>query len=319
MERHQIHPTIQIIKDRAREGSKPWNRTDGAKVGLVVEGGALRAVASAAELVALLKMGYRDTFDVVYGESVGAGNAAWFLSGQLDTAIATYWELVNNLSFVNPLRAFRGGMVNTKFLREQVERHYPYDYQPFVDSGITLSVIAARADKPKEAEYNPLVMISQFDDREDLLEGLTAVIQMPFFGGPPYPYKDMQLWDGGILDKFPVKSAIKDGCTHILAASSNPYDYTPKNHTWIETHLISHYFNRHNPDLGKIYLGTKLRFKQTMDFLRDKQETQDGSPFITTLALPAGSKRLGSFETNTRVLQQTASLAENATYKAFNP
>lgn len=311
------HPVFKIIKDRATTGSKPGNRTDGAKVGVVVEGGGLRAVTSAAELVALQKMGYRDTVDAVYGESVGSGNAAWFLSAQLDKAIATYWELINNMSFINPLRTFRGGMVNTKFLREQVEKHYPYQYPAFVESGIKLNILAARADKPPKSQYNPLVMISQFENREDLLDALTAAVQMPFFGGAPYLYKGMQLWDGGILDKFPVQTAIEDGCTHILAVSSSPYDYHPTDHGWIEKYLIAQYFNKYNPDLGKICLGTKASYKQTMEFLRNKQENQDGPPYIATLALPAGSKRLGTFETNAKVLQQAASIAEQSTYKVF--
>src|SRR3990167_6327504 len=145
MEKCDIHPVIQLMKNRAKEDSRPWNRTDGAKVGVVVEGGALRAVATAAELVALQRMGLRDSIDVIYGESVGAGNAAWFLSNQMDRSIATYWELVNNLGFVNPARFFRGqSIVDIPYLNEQVEAHYPHDYSALIDSGIELDVLIAR-------------------------------------------------------------------------------------------------------------------------------------------------------------------------------
>lgn len=315
----RTHPAIQIIKDRAREASKPWHRIDEAKVGVVVEGGGLRAVISAAVLVALQKMGFRDSIDIIYGESIGCGNAAWFLSGQLDSAIATYWNLVNNFSFINPLRKLTGGeIVSTRFLMKQVETHYPYNYTAFLDSGITLGILAARVDRsPQQKEYNPLITIAEFSGREDLLEGLMAAFQMPFFVGKPYPYRDMQLWDAGIIDKFPVQKAIEDGCTHILAISSSPYDYIPKDYNLLQKYTATPYFNMYNSDIGKAYLQTRRRLRETMDFLRGKQVNQDGPPYIATLALPSGTKRLSTFEIRGYVLRQAALMSKGLTLSTF--
>lgn len=318
MEQCSKHPVIQLMKDRTQEGSKPWNRTDGAKVGVVVEGGALRAVATAAELVALQKMGLTSTIDAMYGESIGAGNAAYFLQGLLDRSIATYWELVNNLGFFNPLRPLvKGNMLSIPFLMKQLEANYPYNYTPIADSGVTLNVLLARADKPVRETYQPLIRINQFDDSQDLLEALTAAVWMPFFSGDPYPYRDMRCWDGGIIDKFPIQTAIDDGCSHILALLASPFDYAPKDPGPATRFLVTNYFKKYNPDLGKSYLATQPKLRNTMELLRKKQMNQDGPPYIATIAAPVGISRLSTFEMRGKVLRQTANLAEKVTYQTF--
>lgn len=310
-----INPVFQLMKDRKLEESKVWNRTDGQKLGVVIEGGSHRAVVSAAFLSELLVMGYRDSVDVLYGESVGACNGAVFVSGQLPEAIKTYWQLVNNLAFINPLRIAIGRpMVDINFFMTQVERHYPFDFTAFIDSGIKLAVMAARVNKPQNPEENyPLVSFSDFKDNPDLLEALKAAIWMPFFCGPPYPYNGMELWDGGIIDKLPVQTAFEDGCTHILVVLATPLDYIPRELNPLEKYLSLRYLRKFNPEIADYYARVRARFRQTMLFLRQKQITHDGPPYVAILTLPKGTKRLSTFEIREKALVGMAQKAQEAT------
>lgn len=77
------HPTMQVLGDRLMNGSKPGGRSDGLKVGLVVEGGGMRGAVTGGMLMQLHDLGLKDLFDVVYGSSAGAINATYFLSGQV--------------------------------------------------------------------------------------------------------------------------------------------------------------------------------------------------------------------------------------------
>ena len=310
------HPVFELMRDRRKEGSKPWNRTDGQKLGIVVEGGSLRAVASAATLVQLYTMGYRDSVDAVYGESVGVCNGAVFISGQIPEAIRTYWELVNNYLFFNPFRFWK--MVDTDFFLDQVERHYSFDFLAFQDAGIKLGVMAARVNKPKTPDESyPLVMFSDFEDKADLIGSLKGAIQMPFFCGGPYQYKNMKLWDGGIIDKFPVKAAIEDGCTHILAALASPIDHVPKDLNPLEKYASMAYLAMFNPEIASYYSGVRKRFRQTMEFLREKQTTRDKPPYIASVGLPEGPKILSTFELNEKVLIDMADRAGEVVRKLF--
>jgi len=314
------HPVIELIKKRAKEGSKPGKRKDTFKVGLIVEGGALRGVVSAAELRALQLMGFRDSFDVIYGESVGAGNAAWFMSLQIDKAIAVYWTLINNHAFLNPLRLLLGrSLMDNDFLNQQVEEHFPISFDEFKASGIILNVLAARVDKPKNQKgvYEPEIVISDFPNKDTLISALRGGIQEPFISGDPYPFAGMELWDVGILDKLPVQKAINDGCTHILTATCCPIDYQPVKQHAFTVPIVRAYINTYSSELADHYIRTAERYRETLDFLRQKQLDYKREPFVAMLALPRGTKRLSDFEIRAHVLQEEAKLAEENTRRVF--
>lgn len=53
------HPAVQLAWRRAKAGSRPGQRTDNAKLGLVIEGGGMRGVISAGSLMMLYELGLR--------------------------------------------------------------------------------------------------------------------------------------------------------------------------------------------------------------------------------------------------------------------
>src|SRR5215475_4572318 len=92
--------TIDLLKDRARRAKQGRELRDGRKVGLIVEGGAMRGVISCASLMALEELGLTEVFDEVYGASAGAVNAAYFLAGQAAYATTIYYQKINNTRFI---------------------------------------------------------------------------------------------------------------------------------------------------------------------------------------------------------------------------
>src|SRR5437588_12812210 len=92
--------TIDLLKERARRAKQGREPADGRKLGLVVEGGAMRGVISCASLMALEELGMTNVFDEVYGASAGAVNAAYFLAGQAGYATTIYYQKINNTRFI---------------------------------------------------------------------------------------------------------------------------------------------------------------------------------------------------------------------------
>lgn len=78
------HVVARLLYDRVRVGSRPGQRTDGARIGLAIEGGGMRGAVSAGAAAALNLLGLSDAFDAVYGSSAGALIAAFFISRQLN-------------------------------------------------------------------------------------------------------------------------------------------------------------------------------------------------------------------------------------------
>src|SRR5437868_15405392 len=92
--------TIDLLKERALQRKQNRAVMDDRKIGLIVEGGAMRGVISCAALQALEELGMTAAFDEVYGASAGAVNAAYFLAGQAAYATSIYYQKINNTRFI---------------------------------------------------------------------------------------------------------------------------------------------------------------------------------------------------------------------------
>src|SRR5213083_237209 len=95
--------TIALLKQRAFRLRQDRSIFDGRKLGLIIEGGAMRGVISCAALLGLEELGMTEVFDEMYGASAGAVNAAYFLAGQAAYATTIYSQKINNTRFIRRL------------------------------------------------------------------------------------------------------------------------------------------------------------------------------------------------------------------------
>src|SRR5687767_15404331 len=80
-----------VMERRARY--RAGDRTpDGRRLGLVIEGGALRGVCSAAGAVVLAQLGLSDVFDEVHATSAAVMNASYFFTNQPLLGISVYFD-----------------------------------------------------------------------------------------------------------------------------------------------------------------------------------------------------------------------------------
>jgi predicted patatin/cPLA2 family phospholipase len=172
------HPVLQAIIHRCRTGSVPGQRSDGLKVGLVIESGAMSGVVSAGMLAALEYLGFLTAFDVVYGSSAGAINGAYFVAGQAGTGAALYYENINNSRFMNPLRFLCGAPpLSLNFLFEQaMTQEKSLDWRKVVQSPIELVPMGSSVKTGKA------VLLRGAQSRESLFQRLKASAQFPFLG-----------------------------------------------------------------------------------------------------------------------------------------
>jgi len=214
------HPVLELILRRAREGSRPGQRKDKAKLGLVVEGGGMRGVISGAMLMALHTMGFKDTFDAVYGASAGAINATYFLSGE-PHGLKIYGEDLTGTRFIDvrTLLSPAGGIgfMKLDYLVDFVMRKVkPLNWQAVLDSPVPLKVVASSLD-----ELQPL-LLERFEDDTDLAQCIKASAAVPKLSGPPVVHRGHRLVDAAVFEPVPVRAALADGCTHVLVLATRP-------------------------------------------------------------------------------------------------
>jgi len=147
------------------------NREDGRVFGLVLQGGGMRAVYSAAALATLIGYDLSDAFDHVIGASAGAMNGAYFIAGQAE-AVDVYKKDLITKDFVNLRRNDK--RVDIDFLVDSVlKRKHPLNVQKLLRSPTTLHVVLTDAETGKKK------VISNHRHFLKIYEELRATAAMP--------------------------------------------------------------------------------------------------------------------------------------------
>ncbi|KAK9856443.1 hypothetical protein WJX84_002513 [Apatococcus fuscideae] len=217
------HPALQLVRERARTGSKPGQRTDSFKLGLVIEGGGMRGAVSGGGLQALHDLGLRDVFDVAYGSSAGAINATYFLSGQRE-GVDVYSQDISNKTFCDLRRLLDrkrdidiDPVLNLNFLLNYVmEELKPLDWEAVIRSPIPLKVVASCLDTLQP------VILTDFSSKQDLKRCLQCSANVPNIAGSPIQHRGMTLVDAAVFEPVPFRTAIADGCSHIVVLATRP-------------------------------------------------------------------------------------------------
>jgi len=217
---HGVNATVAIeaIKDRNVRWRAGNHEPDGRKLGLVIEGGAMRAVCSAGGAYALAQLGFTDLFDEVYATSAGAMNASYFLSGQPQLGISIYFENCTTRDFLNPLRVWK--MIDIDYLFEQViSKEKKLDVDRILSSRSKLFV--AVLDKRTGAGMT----IDTKSTQDPLLSVLKAATALPLLYNRPVNIDGQQFLDAGLAIPFPIEQALANGCTDVLTLLTRPAKY----------------------------------------------------------------------------------------------
>lgn len=215
------HATLQVLRQRVLSKSQPGARLDSFKLGLVVEGGGMRGCVSGGALQALADLGMRDAFDAVYGSSAGAINGTYFISGQRD-GVHIYHDHIASQEFIDLRRLISrkpgtAPALNLNFLLDTVIHDvHPLDFDAVLSSSIPLKVVASSLDT-----LSP-ILLQDFEDKADLVECLRASANVPEVAGGPVKHRGHRMVDAAVFEAVPFRSAIADGCTHVLVLCTRP-------------------------------------------------------------------------------------------------
>lgn len=192
------------------------------KTGLVLEGGALRAVFSAGVCDALLDADIMT--DYFIGVSAGAAYGVSYLSRQprrnLEVAVRyapdkRYMGMRNLLDPKN--RAYFG----LDFTFQRIPKELvPFDYDTLAAYPGTAEAVVTDLNTGR-AHYLPVPR----DD--DPLKILQATCAMPLLF-PIFHINGRPCLDGGPADGIPWKRALEQGCDRVLAVLTRPRDYVRK-------------------------------------------------------------------------------------------
>ncbi len=238
--------TVAEVLRRRLEGGR-----DDATLALVVEGGGMRGVISAAMAAELELAGVTACLDLVVGTSAGAVNAAAVAAGAAEAMAASYADVFSAREYADPRRLLRGRpAVDTARIVGATDALLGIA-QGALDAPVRLAAVAtdvATAEAVALEESDP----------ESLLGALQASGTLPLVGGPPVDLHGRQWLDGGIASAVPLAAARDLGATHALVLTTRPAGSAPA-WGWSDV-LVERYLRRLNPDLATAYRERPERY-----------------------------------------------------------
>lgn len=256
-------------------------------VGLVLEGGAMRALYSAGVLDVFLDHGVR--VDGVTAVSAGACFGANLLSGQRGRGLRYNKKYMRDPRYMG-LRSLltTGDIVNREFGYYRITHELdPFDEEAFERYGADYEVVVTNVETG-EAEY--IRMTNIFEQ----MEAMRASASMPFvsrmveYGGKKY-------LDGGIADSIPVRACLERGYDRIVVILTRPADYRkgPMN-----PRLIRTVYGRY-PNLCRTLIDRHNRYNAQCEDVA--QLEREGRIFVIRPSSALGVRRL---EKDPEVLQR---------------
>jgi predicted patatin/cPLA2 family phospholipase len=300
------HPVVEVVRQRAREGSEPGRRHDPHRVALVLEGGGMRGVVSAGMTAALERLGLTNCFDLVVGASAGAINGAALIAGVARAGAAAYHGPLASRRFVNPARALRG--------RPVIDVSYVLDYASSeLDGGRHERVLASRIALhcvAVDVETAKPVTFAGMRSKDELYNAVLASSRMPWAGGPPVEVAGRRYVDGGLGAPIPVAEALAAGATHMLVLQTRPHGVRRRSASRLGDLMIVRHLRRLNPALVALYQARVEHYEQVVGDIARRSLDGGGPPHVLGLRPPAGTQVVGQLERRSEVLAAAARDAE---------
>lgn len=190
------------------------------KIGMVLEGGAMRGLYTAGVLDAFLQAGLR--FDGVIGVSAGALFGVNYLSGQQGRVIRYNKKYNRDRNYMGLWPLLKtGNIVNTEYAYERVPcRLDPFDDEAFQKSGVPFYAVVTNLRTGK-AEYPQIKSVFE------QMDVLRASGSMPFVSRPVQLGEDFYL-DGAVADSIPFEKMFSLGYDKLVVILTKPAGYRKK-------------------------------------------------------------------------------------------
>lgn len=276
------------------------------KTACILQGGAMRGVASAGAIIALEQLGFTRAFDAVYGASAGAINGAYFLAGQAAFGTSIYYQDIANRRFINPWRVRK--IVDMDFLFDEIiARRKRLDLVRLRENPTPLRIIATDALTGRETIF------SSHDENADLLAALKASAALPILYPHPVRIDDRLYVDGGVANAIPIEPALREGCTDLLVVLTVPKTHRAQPPHVLERTLAARWLRPLSPSLERAFLHRHEAYNRALDLALGRHEVS--ANIVALFLTPRLSLR--RLTTDVRTLKRAAIEMGRLTLRIF--
>lgn len=272
------------------------------KIGLVMEGGAMRGMFTAGVIDVFMENGI--TFDGAIGVSAGATFGCNIKSGQMGRALRYNCKYCNDSrygSFKNFLKT--GDAFDIEFCyHELVNKLDVWDSEAFAKNPMEFWCVAADVETG-EARYHKMS-----DGKEHDIEWIRASASVPLIS-TIVEIDGYKLLDGGIADSVPLAFFESQGYEKNVVILTQPDDYRKKKNK--ATPICKVKYKKY-PKFVEIFANRHIRYNENIEYVRTKE--RDGSAFVIR---PAHKLDVSSIENDPEKLKGAYNDGRVAAYEAI--
>lgn len=236
------------------------------KIGLVLEGGAMRGLYTAGVLDVFLDKDIKVT-DIL-GVSAGAVFGVNYKSNQRGRTLRYNLKYLNDKRYMSINSLIKtGNLVNKEFAYYTLPKELDiFDEKAYEDNNINFYAVITNMETGKP-EY------VEIDNAEEKIEVLRASSSMPFLSKPVLINNNSYL-DGGISDSIPVLKAIEMGCDKVIVVLTRPIEYRKKKRN---SSLIKMFYKKY-PNLINTMVNRYKNYNNTVEEIIKLEE--EGKIFV---------------------------------------
>ncbi|HUQ61482.1 patatin-like phospholipase family protein [Lentzea sp.] len=286
-------PVLELLRERRRRHSVPGRRDDGARLVLLVEGGSSRGAYSSGMTIPIEQNGLLPLFDAVYGSSAGTLNAAWLLCGRADRSKHAWWDPAVMRTTINPRRMFsRRPVVDTRHLIHNIYTElHPMGFEEILDNPVEFHPMATDGLSGESTDLHRTI-----HDTLSLQTALRASTAMPLLAGEPVVIDGRPYVDAGLTEMVPVRTALAQGATHVVALRTRRTDEVAMPPVRAERLLLTRWFARYAP-------GAAEPWMRRVESWVEEEAALNSHPACLQIRPPLGSAQIGRTERGPDVLR----------------
>jgi predicted patatin/cPLA2 family phospholipase len=299
---------LQLLRERHAQASTPENRSDAARLVLLIEGGSSRGAYSSGMTVAIEQLGLLPLFDAVYGSSAGALNGAWLLCGRAEATMHAWWDREIMGTTMDPWRALRRRpVVDTHYLVHTVYTEImPMGFREILDSPVQFHPIATDALTGEATDLH-----DRIHDQASLQAALRATTAMPLLTGHPIEIDGRLFVDAGVSESVPIRTALAQNATHLVVLRTRRTDEIVAPPARGERLVLSRWFARHAP-------GALDPWLQRVAVRAEEERQLASHPATLQIRPPIGSVDVGRTERRPDVLRAVVDTGHQAALDALS-
>ncbi|MBR6355875.1 MAG: patatin family protein [Alphaproteobacteria bacterium] len=272
------------------------------KQGLVLEGGAHRAIYTAGVLDVFLERGI--TFDGVIGVSAGAIHGCSFVSGQRGRNIGYTLKYAQDKRYMSLYSWLTtGNLVGEEFCYHELpEKLFPFDHENFEKSPTKFYVTCSNMETGK-AEY------IHCDELRTKMPYLRASASIPFLSHHS-EVDGKKLLDGGVTDSIPLEAFQQMGYKRCVVVQTHAAGYAEKNYPAVN--LLAKLKYKQYPEFIKAFETLKENYNRELAYIENAR--QKGEAFVIR---PSRHIKISHTEKNPRVIRAVYQMGRADAVKAL--